>query len=711
MAVELMGAKLVAPFYGGSLYVWAAVLAITVLGLTLGYHAGGRLAKKRPSETKLFVALGISALLVLALPLTASISMAFTRGMDLIVGICVTCVLLLLPPMLCFGVVGPLVVALMSSQLETVGRTAGTVYFTSTLGGIAATFFLGLYFIPVAGLKLCATVTGLSLAALPVLYVMKILFGGANPGSSAFVPLRRDRSIPATAKRSKGSSKKSKSRKPVRRSIYLFAVLEGATVMAVELLAARMIAPYFGSSLYVWATVIGFTLLALAIGYFAGGVIADKYGGPDTLLWVLLTASIFLMLMPVSSQWLTIAFVNITPGAAVILVSLILILPPLLFLGMIPTFLIRKLSARADSAGSNAGVVYTISSASGIVALPVFGFLVIPRYGLTMPSIITGFAVGLIPFVKLIAGQRYISLGFIPVVLFSFWATKTHQPGKAVDVQYYSEGLLGQLLVADVSKDRFLFVNRTGQTWVDKETFKPKWDYASYVRSICSKSPEKSNALILGLGGGTVANIFQNSLGFSVDAVELDQRIAEVAKQYFALNRKVNVVVDDARHYLEESQKKYDVILFDVYRGEAPPPHVFTLESLTRTKSLLKEDGLIIVNFNGFWNGKIGEAARSIYKTLLAAGLETGILPTPGDEAGRNMLFVASRKKQDFHTLRLPLLQHGKEVDIEALFENPHKVDLTEAVVLTDNKPILELLNIRAGNAWRKGYVEMTKRF
>jgi spermidine synthase len=711
MSVELMGAKLVAPFYGGSLYVWTAVLAITVLGLTLGYYAGGRLSKKRPSESKLFTILAVSALLVLGLPLTASISVALTKGMDLLVGICVTCALLLLPPMLCFGIVGPMVVSLMSSQVETVGRTAGTVYFTSTLGGIAATFFLGLYFIPVAGLRLCTTVTGLSLAVLPVVYILKTFFGGGKPGSSAFVPLRRDRSIPATTKRSKVSSKKSKSRKPVRRSIYLFAVLEGATVMAVELLAARMIAPYFGSSLYVWATVIGFTLLALAIGYFAGGVIADKYGSPDTLLWVLLTASIFLMLMPVSSQWLTIAFVNITPGAAVVLVSLILILPPLLFLGMVPTFLIRKVSARADSAGSNTGVVYTISSASGIVALPVFGFLVIPRYGLTMPSIITGLAVGLIPLVKLIAGRRYISLGFIPVVLFSLWATETHQPGKAVDVQYYSEGLLGQLLVADVSHDRFLFVNRTGQTWLDKETFKPKWDYASYVKSICSKSPEKSNALILGLGGGTVANIFQNSLGFNVDAVELDQRIANVAKQYFALNSKVNVVIDDARHYLEESQKKYDVILFDVYRGEAPPPHVFTIESLTKTKSLLKEDGLIIVNFNGFWSGKTGQAARSIYKTLLAAGLETRILPTPGDEAGRNILFVASRKKQDFHTLRSPLLQHGKEMDIETLFQDPQKVDVTDAVVLTDDKPILELLNIRAGNTWRKGYVEMTKRF
>jgi hypothetical protein len=124
MAVELMGAKLVAPFYGGSLYVWTAVLAITLLGLTLGYYIGGQLAKKRSSETKLFVILGVSALLVLVLPLTASIAMALTRGVGLIVGICITCFLLLLPPMLCFGMVGPLVVSLISLRLDSVGKTA-----------------------------------------------------------------------------------------------------------------------------------------------------------------------------------------------------------------------------------------------------------------------------------------------------------------------------------------------------------------------------------------------------------------------------------------------------------------------------------------------------------------------------------------------------------------------------------------------------------
>jgi hypothetical protein len=322
MAVELMVAKLVAPFYGGSLYVWTAVLTITVLGLTLGYYAGGRLSKKRPSEKLLFSILGISALLVLALPLTASIAMTLTRGLGLIIGIGLTSAVLLLPPMICFGMVGALVVSLMSSQLESVGKTAGTVYFTSTLGGIVATFLLGLYFIPVAGLRFCATVTGLVLAALPVVYIVKTVCRGENrPG----LP------IPATAKRSKVTNKKSATRgRPgsaiagttIRRSIYLFAMLEGATVMAVELLSARMIAPYFGSALYVWGTVIGFTLLALAIGYFAGGVIADKYSGPDTLLWVLLTASLFLMLMHVCSPLLTIAFANINAGAAVILVSM-----------------------------------------------------------------------------------------------------------------------------------------------------------------------------------------------------------------------------------------------------------------------------------------------------------------------------------------------------------------------------------------------------
>jgi predicted membrane-bound spermidine synthase len=722
MAVELMGAKLVAPFYGNSLYVWTAVLMVTVLGLTLGYYAGGRFAKRRPSETKLFVILGISAVLVLGLPVTASISIAFTKGMDLILGICITCILLLLPPMLCFGTVGPMVVRLMSSRLETIGKTAGTVYFTSTLGGIAATFFVGLYLIPVAGLRLCATLTGLALAALPVIYILKRVCGIKQwPGST----------LPATAvilpnaKALKLLGKKSSARKrselaitAMGLSIYLFAFLEGGTVMAVELLSVRMVAPYFGSSLYVWGTVLGSTLLALAIGYFAGGVVADKNSGPDTLLWLLLIASAFLMLMHISATLLTVIFENVSPALAVILVSLCLILPPLIFLGMVPTFLIRRGSITLDGVGQSTGVVYASSSASGIVVLPVFGFFIIPRFGLTLPSIVTGLIVGSIPLVRLIVRKRYGSLLLIPIALLSVWAIKTQRPSDTVDVKYFSEGLLGQVLVADVSGDagqksgeRMVMMNRSVQMAVDRTTFMPRWDYIYCAYSICSKLPEKSDALALGLGGGVLANIFQNRLRFTVDAVELDQRMAQVARQYFGLSGNVKVIVDDARHYLEVTQKKYDLILFDVFRGEFPPPHVFTIESLAKAKSLLKEDGLIVVNFYGFLQGKIGTPTRSIYKTLQAAGLEPRILPTSGAEAHRNLLFVASKKKQDFSTVRYPLLLSGQQINIETLFLDPRNVDLSDAVVLTDDKPILELLNVAAGNAWRDSFVKTTEKF
>src|SRR6478752_2302616 len=223
MAVELMGAKLVAPFYGNSLYVLTAVLTITVLGLTLGYYTGGRLAERGASETTLFVVLQISAVLVLALPLTASIAIALTRGRNLIAGICVTCILLLLPPMFCFGIVGPMVVSLMSSRLETVGKTAGTVYFTSTLAGIAATFFLGLYFIPVAGLRWCATVTGLALAVLPVVYIAKWAFGSLECEDKPALSKRRHAAALQNASRDQRSPASHAS--TVTRTIYLFAVL------------------------------------------------------------------------------------------------------------------------------------------------------------------------------------------------------------------------------------------------------------------------------------------------------------------------------------------------------------------------------------------------------------------------------------------------------------------------------------------------------
>ena len=173
MAVELVGAKLIAPYYGNSLYVWASVLAITLGGLTIGYYSGGKLSTKSPTQKTLLTIIAVSAALVFLMPTLSGAIMSATLGLELRTGIVLSCLIFLMPPLVAFGMVGPMSVRLMTKTVENVGKVAGTVYFTSTVGGIATTFLFGFYLIPFWGLKMSAYLTGSALALLPLIFLLK----------------------------------------------------------------------------------------------------------------------------------------------------------------------------------------------------------------------------------------------------------------------------------------------------------------------------------------------------------------------------------------------------------------------------------------------------------------------------------------------------------------------------------------------------------
>jgi len=706
MAVELMGAKLIAPFFGSSLYVWTAALGFTITGLSLGYYFGGRLSADSVSAKKLFIILGISALLVFALPYTTVLLVSLTAGLSLIAGICVTCLCLLLPPMLCFGMVGPMVVKLLAVRLQNNGSVAGYVYFVSTSGGIVATFLFGFYLIPVAGLKASAMITGLALASLLLIYLSR----------RHTAPSPDNEPQPADKKDNEAKSAPVHTTRPDH-SIFLFAALEGASVMAVELLAARMLAPWFGTSLYVWSAVMAFTLVGLAIGYFFGGRLPARFRMPGVLWWALLAAGSFILFMHVTAGQLTIALNALSIKTAVLVVGCLLILPPLALLGMVPALLIRYASATIADVGTVTGKIFTISSVSGILSLFIMGFIIIPQFGLSGPAIFLGVAVGIVPFIKLISQKKIASLLFIPVLLASLSAKKVDTANDDIEIKYYSEGLLGQVLVADINKydtsvtsDRLLFVNRIGEAQINRTTGATKWDYPYYIASLASKLPEKSNALMLGLGGGQIPNILYR-LKFNVDVVELDQRIVDVAHDFFYLDNNVDVTVDDARHYLETTTKKYDVIIIDVFHGDVAPPHMLSLQSFQKAASLLNKNGLILVNFFGFLQGDLGKPERSLYNTMVAAGLHTKILPTTGKEDERNSMFVGSKEDQDFGTVRSPLSLYGKIVNMDTMFTDIRKLDLKDAVIFTDDKPSLDVLNINGVIDFRNSYTTIIKQF
>ncbi len=713
MAVELMGAKLVAPFFGSSLYVWTAVLGFTVSGLTLGYYVGGRIASSARTGKLLFYILGIAALLVFAMPYTATALVSVTGRLDLISGICITSFLLLLPPMFCFGTVGPIVVNLMDARLHSHGKVAGTAYFVSTLGGIFGTFLFGVCLIPLAGLRLSACITGVSLAAatLVCFYMIRKSAFVTRPGLVSPDNASAHSKITSAQNAKTGAALTSKT----TWTIYLYAVLEGGIVMAAELMAARMLAPWFGSSLYVWTIVMACTLLGLALGYFAGGRLPEKYPPLNSLRWALLAASVFLLLMHFTARQMTFAFEPLSIKVSAIFVSCALIIPPLVFLGMVPALLIRHISSVTDEAGAVTGRIFTLSSASGIVSLFVTGFFIIPQYGLTTPSILAGFITGIFPFLQLIRQKKYVSLAFIIVALCSWSLKKTISVTPNVEIRYFSEGLLGQVVVADVNKydtnklnDRLLLVNKIGEAQIDRKSGATKWEYPYYITSLASKFPEGSKALMLGLGGGQIPNML-NLLKFNVDVVELDQRIVDVAQDYFYLNKNINVTVDDARHYLETTEKNYDMIIIDVFHGDIAPPHMLSLESFKKARSLLNKNGVIIVNFFGYLSGKKGMPGRSVYNTMAAAGLRTKILPTNGAENERNSLFVGSNEDQTFSVIRSPLLLFNKIVNIDSLFLDVSKLDLKNSEIFTDDKPSLDLINTDGVIDFRKVYTDLTK--
>jgi predicted membrane-bound spermidine synthase len=483
---------------------------------------------------------------------------------------------------------------------------------------------------------------------------------------------------------------------------FLLSFIEGGTVMAAELLGAKMLAPYFGSSLYVWATVLAITLGGLAGGYFAGGILSYKSKNPLALFYVLLIAATFTILMPFTSKLIlwVVGMHRLIP--AVISSAIVILFPPVFLMGMISPLIIRAITTSIDQAGKAAGAIYAISTVGGILATFIFGFYIIPNFGLTLPCVFTGIVLGFIPLMILLQKKKFGKvIGFVLLCVWSISAATSSYANlnSSVKVVYSAEGLLGQLLVVDYprfNKDsilpghsRWLFVNRISQTMYDSLADKSKneEEYFTYVYCISDylKSlPEKSKVLLLGLGGGSIANKLTEQ-GFAVDVCELDKRITEVAKNYFYLSDQVNITVDDARHYIRTCKKKYDVIIFDTFKGEDPPNHVFTKESLEETKQLLSQKGIVFVNSLGYFEGNIGKAMRSIYKTFEATGFNVEVLSTDPDPNQRNLLFHASLN----------------EIKPNINFIDKNRIDLSDAVCLTDEYPILDVLNAEAAQRWR----------
>jgi len=184
-----------------------------------------------------------------------------------------------------------------------------------------------------------------------------------------------------------------------------------------------------------------------------------------------------------------------------------------------------------------------------------------------------------------------------------------------------------------------------------------------------------------------------------------------VCKLYFGVPDTLEAIIDDARHYIKTVDKNYDIIIYDTFLSESVPEHLLTKEGIGDALNKLKPGGMIMSNFYGFTEGDSGYAARSVFKTFEANGLHTQILATPGGEASRNLIFLASEKPADF--TQVEFHEKGRDTlkHIDRYFLDRFSLDIQDAEVLIDEKPKLSKLYAKAASSWKESYNQTSFNF
>ena len=397
-----------------------------------------------------------------------------------------------------------------------------------------------------------------------------------------------------------------------RRLLLPLVFISGMSSLGVEFGASRLLAPYFGTSLYVWGVLIGLILIYLSAGYVIGGRLADRHPRDEVLYQITAWAGLWIGLIPLVSYPILLAsqqgFKDLSAGlvAGTLLAVVLLFAVPVVLLGCVSPFAIRLLLKDIETGGNTAGRVYALSTAGSILGtfLPVFWF--IPSYG-TRPTLVGfGLALVLISVAGLWPRRRLYATFAIAVMLAWILLPSGIKPPEVGSLVYEKESAYNYIQVVQDGTKTELILNE-GQaihSIYDTQNLLTggPWDYmviADSFRPARATEPRPKSVAILGLAGGTAARQYTAAFGdqVQVTGVEIDPAILDVARRYFHLDApNVHPVVADARYWLDTQAGKYDVMALDAYQQPYIPFHLTTREFFSSVRDHLNPGGAVVVN-------------------------------------------------------------------------------------------------------------------
>lgn len=472
--------------------------------------------------------------------------------------------------------------------------------------------------------------------------------------------------------------------------LYLTIFITGAVILIIEIAGTRILSPFYGSTIYVWSSLITVTLACLALGYFVGGKVADRKPELKMLYFVVFLAGLITFLIPKVDAWVLLWSYRFDMIWGPLLATVILFSLSLFSLAMVTPMAVKLKTKALDYLGTTAGSLYAISTVGSLAGALLTGFCLIPNLGVTIIIDSAAIVLMIISVIWLVINQKFLKLFFSLVLVAILFIIPASQPflSDKSKIIYQTSSFYGNIKVVDRSGARYLLINGIPQSGINKITKKSTLPYTNDILLARFLTPQELNkALLLGLGAGTIAKQLKE-IGIDSDIVEIDPQVKEVAIDFFDFSpQNYNLYLTDARYFIKNTKSKYDLVVLDVSLGEVAPAHLLSLEAFEEMKKKLTDDGILAINVTGFLNSQF---IQSLYLTLKQVYADVLVMGTDPNRWSNVAFFATSNLSTD---ITKTIKERCENQDCIEVYQEILTDDLVEIMVNQKKKIITDDYN------------------
>jgi len=409
------------------------------------------------------------------------------------------------------------------------------------------------------------------------------------------------------------------------------AFISGAMVMILELIGSRILAPYVGTSIYVWTNLIGVILISLSFGYWLGGKIALHKPTDKTLSNILFYAALFIGITSLFYNSIMSVIQNILGSSndykmISLIFSLILFAPANILLGMISPYIAQLKVRNIKKTGETVGNLYALSTLGSIVGTFFTGYFLLIFFGSTKILFIVPIFLILLSLLVYRTKKNLLRIViFILLISIIMWF-RLHSPKPKtllldLDTRYNRVRIVESKKFFKGKLARMMILGQSISSGFFPEDNEPAGSYIPFFRLSYYFNPGIVKTLTIGGAGYSwPTDLLRKHKGIIVDVVEIDPELTALAKKYFNLkdDSRLTIYHEDGRTFVNRNiQKKYDVIFMDAFKASSssPPLQLMTKEAISKMYTMLNDNGLIVVNMISAIEGEKGKLLRAEYRT------------------------------------------------------------------------------------------------